>query len=475
MRNGLQYHICSAASVILITSAASAHGQLTATKPSLPSAPSSQLMLCALAKEGTTDARQSLLNEGMDAAPRLTRTQAEQMAIKNNPKISVSRLLALAQHQVVRETRSADLPTITANVTAVEAENGSRISAGYLTSSAVFEHAAAGANFSQLITDFGRVNNLVAFSKLQEKARHADLQAAIDDIVIETDRVFYTALQSKALYEVAKQNVTTRQITESQVSELTSNKLKSTLDLSFADVNLSQARLLQLDAENNMHASMAALDAVLGLDREITYDLVDDSKDATQPPPDVSQLVQQGLQQRPDLRATAFNQQAAAKYSRAQRDQLLPNISAAGTVGSVPIRPVPAYTTNWWGAIGVNVSIPIFNGSLYSAESKEANLRERVASERNRDLRDQIVRDIYTSWLSANAAFQRMAVSEELLKQANLSLQLAQTRYQMGLSSIVELSQAQYQQTDAAVGSTNAAYEYKLALATLNYQIGSAP
>lgn len=144
-------------------------------------------------------------------------------------------------------------------------------------------------------------------------------------------------------------------------------------------------------------------------------------------------------------------------------------------MGSVPIRPATYYVTNWWGAIGVNVNIPVFNGFLYSAQAKEAALRSQAAAERSRDLQDQIVRDIHTAWLTAKTAYQRVSVTQELLKQANLSLQLAQTRYQIGLSSIVELSQAQYQQTDAAISNTNAEYQYRLALATLNYQIGSAP
>jgi outer membrane protein len=59
--------------------------------------------------------------------------------------------------------------------------------------------------------------------------------------------------------------------------------------------------------------------------------------------------------------------------------------------------------------------------------------------------------------------------------EANLSLQLAQTRYQLGLSSIVELSQAQLQQTSAAIDNTNAQYQYRLSLAALNYQIGATP
>ncbi len=467
------------ASIVLIASTGVACAQMASTLRSLPNAPASHLIALAGGQQRPDatpvdpDQSASASTGGGDTRPKLTRIQAEQMAINNNPRISVARLLALAQHQVVRETRAAQLPTSTVSVTAVEAEDASRISAGLLNSPSVFEHAGAGANVTQLITDFGKTGNLVASSKLQEKAQNANAQATVDDIVIATDQAFYNALQSQALYRVALQNVTTRQTTESQVSELTRNKLKSTLDLSFADVNLSQAKLLLLDAQNNVQAFMAALDAVLGLDHEVDYDLVDDAPNVQAPPGDVDQLVQLGLKQRPDLQALDLNQQAAVKYSHAQRDQMLPSIAAAGTVGSVPIRPPQDYVTNWWGAIGVSMNIPVFNGFLYSAEAKEATIRAQAAAERSRDLRDQIVRDIRTAWLAANTAYQRTSVTAQLLQQANLSLQLAQARYQMGLSSIVELSQAQYQQTDAAIGNTNAEYQYRLALATLNYQIGA--
>ena len=381
----------------------------------------------------------------------------------------------VAYHQVVRETRAAELPTATAAITAEDAENGTRISAGTLTASRVFEHAGAGGGFTQLITDFGKTSNLVASSKLQEKAQNANAQATAEDIVLVTDQAFFNALQAQALLKVADQNVTTRQTTERQISELTKNKLKSTLDLSFADVNLSQARLLQLDAQNNVDSTMAALDAVLGLDRPVTYDLVEDGAALHAPPADADQLLQLAFQQRPDLQALTYSQQAAVRFSRAQRDQLLPSISAAGTAGSVPIRPAAYYIANWWGGIGVNMNIPIFNGFLFSAQAKEASIRAQAASEQTRDLRDRVVRDVRTAWLASNTAYRRVDVTAELLKEANLALQLAQTRYQLGLSSIVELSQAQFQQTDAAIGNTDAQYQYRLALATLNYQIGATP
>jgi outer membrane protein len=233
---------------------------------------------------------------------------------------------------------------------------------------------------------------------------------------------------------------------------------------------------LLLDAQNNADSTMMALDDVLGLDRQQIYDLVEDNDSLQPPPPDVDQLIQLGLQQRPDLQALNYNQQAASKFSHAQRDQMMPTISAAATAGTVPIRPGEQfYPTNWWGAAGVNMNIPIFNGFLYSAQAKEATIRAQAASEQSRDLRDHIVRDVRTSWLAADTAFQRVSVTAELLKEANLALGLAQTRYQLGLSSIVELSQAEFQQTDAAIGNTNAQYQYRLALAMLNYQIGATP
>ncbi len=243
----------------------------------------------------------------------------------------------------------------------------SRISAGSLTASRLFEHAGAGGRATQLITDFGRTRNLVASSKLQEKAQNANVLATTEDIVAATDQAFYNALQAQALLRVAGQNVETRQTTETQVNQMTKNNLKSTLDLSFADVNLSQAKLLLLDARNNDDSTMAALDAVLGLDRRVVYQLEDDTTPLQPPPPDAEPLIQLALRQRPDLQALNYDQQAAVKFSHAQRDQMFPTISAAGTAGSVPIRPDQYYTSNWWGGIGVNMNIPIFNGFLYSA------------------------------------------------------------------------------------------------------------
>ena len=435
----------------------------------LPSAPAAglNLLLQAAAPQAGSGAPNQL--------QRLTRAEAEQMAIRNNPRITAGKLLALAQHQIVREARSAELPTAYGQISAVDAHEAGRLSAGSLTSSRLLTHAGAGGGFTQLLTDFGRTRNLVLSQKLGEEASNANALATTEDVVLAADSAFYDALTAQSILQVARQTVNTRQTTQTQINQMTTNNLRSTLDLSFANVNLSQAQLLQLDAQNNADASMAALDAVLGLDHEVRYELVDATTPLTAPPLSPEPLVQEALQQRPDLQALNFDQQSSQKFARAQWEQMLPSITAAGTVGSVPVRTDQYYTTNWWGAVGVNMNIPIFNGFLYSSQAKEAEYRASAASQNSRDLRDRIVRDVHTAWLNANNAYQRVGVTAQLVKQANLGLQLAQTRYTLGLSSIVELSQAQLQQTSAEIDNTAAQYQYRLSLATLNYQIGVNP
>jgi outer membrane protein len=452
-----------------------------AAQSALPTAPNPQEISAlqdpgSVPSEQTPPATVAPTSAEPDASlPQLTLAEAEQIAVRNNPRVSVGKLMALAQHEIYREAKSAELPTVNAAATAVQAAEASRLSAGSLTASRLLQHVGGGANFTQLIYDFGHTHNLVLSRKLEEKASNASALATTEEIVLATDQAFYDALTAQAELNVARQTVNTRQATETQVGEMTRNKIKSMLDLSFADVDLSQAQLFQLDAQDNVDATMAALDAVLGSDHSVQYALVEGTTQPQPPPPAPDPLIQTALQQRPDLQSLSYDTQSAQKFARAQWDQLLPSISAAGTTGIVPVHPGTYYVDNWWGGIGGNVNVPIFNGFLYSSEAKEAKYRAQAAAENTRDLRDRIVRDVRTSWLQANMGWQRMKVTAQLVQQANLAMNLAQTRYKLGLSPIVELSQAQLQQTSAQIQDTSARYQYRLSLATLNYETGVGP
>jgi outer membrane protein len=405
----------------------------------------------------------------------LTLQEAEQIAIRNNPRIRVAQLLARAQQQVVRQTRSAYLPQLQAGAVAADANTGSRFTYDGLRSTRLLTHAGGGLDLHQLITDFGHTSNLIASSKLYEKAQNAQAQASTLDIVLVTDQTFYSALEALATMKVAEQTVNTRQATDQQITELTHNKLRSTIDLAFAEEDLAQAKLLLLDAQTEYNSDINALTSVLGFDHPMTYTLVESGGAVDSPPPDQDQLVQMALKQRPDLMVLDYDQQAAKKYSRAEREQLLPTISTMGVVGGTPVRDDQYFTSSWFGALGIDLEVPVFSGFRYVAQADEADERAKAAQENLRDLRDRVVRDVRDSWLQTNTSYQKIAVTQQLVQASNMGLQLAQARYKLGLSSIVELSQSQLEQTRASIENVNARYEYELSLAALNYQLGNLP
>jgi outer membrane protein len=404
------------------------------------------------------------------AGKKLTLPEAEDIALKNNPAVSVARLNALASQQVTRGVRSAYFPSSSINLTGVDSLDNSRITAGGLNNPIIYPRVAEGVIVSQLVTDFGRTSNLVASARFGAMASDESAQATIAQIKFAVDQAFYAVLQSRAVLKVAEQTVSTRQVLAEQVDALTKSKLKSDLDLSFANVNLAQAQLLLLDAQNQEKAALAGLSAILGFTTQQDFDVVDDTEPATAPSPDIDSLVSQAVSHRPELAALQFNWQAAQKFRDAERDLFRPSVRAVGTVGEAPVR--AEQLSNRFGAVGFNIEIPVFNGFLFNARSKEADLKAQAANQRLLDLKNRVVRDVRTAWLDANTAYSRLSVTKQLADQANLALDLAQTRYNLGLGSIVELSQAQVQATQAEIGNVSARYLYRLTEANLRFQTG---
>lgn len=401
----------------------------------------------------------------------LTRKQAEALALKNNPQITVGKLRALQAGQLVREQRSTLMPTAYFSLTAVDASTGARIAAGGLNNPIIYPRAASGVTVTELITDFGRTTHLVSSAQSSAKAEEENSAATTAQIVLAVDQAFYNSLETRALLDVAQQTVDARQLIVNRIGALTQAKLKSDLDLSFASVDVARAKLLQLEAKNNYAAALATLSAILGYPDQQTFDLVESSSAPEQPDLDVNPLILEALRQRPEVLALQDQVASAEKFAQAEHDLWRPTISAAGSAGEVPVR--NPSLPNWYGAVGVNINIPVFNGFLYNARSKSADLQTDVAKQRLMDERNNLARDVRTAWQQSQQAFERLAVTQQLREQANLGLNLAQSRYNLGLSSIVELGQAELAKTEADIADTDAQYQYRLTRLVLAYTVGA--
>ncbi|MGH9328119.1 MAG: TolC family protein, partial [Terriglobia bacterium] len=390
-----------------------------------------------------------------------------------HPEIFAAHYNALAQNQVVRESQSAYFPTMEADFTGSGADRNGRIGAGFLATSRLFNREGQGITIEQLITDSGRTPNLIASSRFQARAANENTQATRYDVLLAVDQAYFESLRDQALLKVARGTISERQVVLDQVTAMVQNKLKSKLDLSFANVSLAQAQLLEIQAENNVRISFAQLTRAMGLQNTPSFTLVQEPLPPAPPATGIG-LVNQAMENRPELASLRFSRDSAYKFQRAERDLSYPTVAAVGVAGYIPAieQLTSTLIPNHYEAAGINVQIPIFNGHLFAARREAALMKARQADENLRNMEERIARDVRVAWANADTAYRRIDVANELLNQAQLALALAQGRYNLGLSSIVALSQAQLNETQAAIQDVNAKYDYQEDNSALEYQMG---
>ena len=206
----------------------------------------------------------------------LTLAQAQQLAIQNNPQFSAARYNAAAAYQVPNEYKANFAPSVFGSFTSVGADNGSRLAAGGLNNPVVYNRVGSGLSVGQLITDFGRTKNLVGMANLQAQAEDQTTETTRAQILLRVSQAYFAALRAQAVLQVADQTVADRQLVADQVSALAQSKLKSNLDVSFANVNLSDAKLLQVQAQNDVKATQAQLATAMGLPNETGLTLAEE-------------------------------------------------------------------------------------------------------------------------------------------------------------------------------------------------------
>jgi outer membrane protein len=403
------------------------------------------------------------------ASQSLTLQEAEKIAIQNHPQVQAATYLAAEAKAQVTEARSAYYPHAYGSATGVEAETNSRVAAGALNNSIIFSRFADGVTVQQLVTDFGRTHELVKSSNLHAKAQEENVTTSRADVLLQVDAAYYNSLKAQAVLQVAEETVKDRRLVSDQVTELEKNKLKSGLDVSFANVNLAQAQLLLVQAQNDLQASYAELSAALGFADQKTFQLADQPLPPT-PPSDLSVLIAEAMRSRPEIISQQLDLSSAQSYAAAERDLWLPTISAVGTAGLTPYRVEELGSR--YAAAGFNLNIPIFNGRQFNALHAEAKAEAGARQQYLRALQNTVVREVRKAWLNANSGYQRLGLTQQLLDEANQALDLAQQRYKLGLSSIIELSQAQLNATQAQISQASAKYDYAAQLSALNYQVG---
>src|SRR6185437_10452729 len=417
----------------------------------------------------------------------LTLESARALALQNSPALQAAGYSARAAGRVVVENQAAYLPQLSAAATSVRVDgadsqvdrNGvqqqlsSYITAGAWNTSTLFNRTAAGVQLTQLVTDFGKTGSLVKGAKASYRAAQQNADAVRASVILDVTEAFFQTLQTRITVQIAQKALDDRQLEVDRVTVLAKNKLKSELDVSFANVSLAQTQLLLLQARNSFAASTAQLAYTLGLNaaNPRQFDVQEGPQATEPPPPDLSALLDQASHSRPELERQRAVVDAEHSNVSAQRASSYPTLSLLGAAGNTFSG--DAHLPDKYAAVGLNVSVPLFAGGRFRAQTAEARYRERTAQQQLQVLEDGVDRDVRVAWLNARAGFEALSASEKLRSYAAKALDLAKSRFTLGITTIIELDTAQLNALDAEIQNVKARYEYKIDLARLSFQVGS--
>ncbi|WP_254062543.1 TolC family protein [Acidobacterium sp. S8] len=402
----------------------------------------------------------------------LTLAQAEATALTNQPRMLAAQLRSQASQERIRETKSSFFPTIQFNATGVQvADTGTSTAAGNITTSSVSDRFAYGGNLTQLITDFGRTSALVGSARSTAEAQNDLATLTHAQVRLNVREAYYQVLGAEAVLRAALAAQANRQLISRQISALAQSELKSTLDVNFAKVLESEAELAVVRAQSAVARQRAQLATAMGLQQPVTAALSDvalpQNESLSLTPDD---LLKEAQSQRADLNAAQAQQHAASEFALSEKRLSYPTLNVLASAGQIPYHDHTLHDD--YAAAGFNLSIPVFNGGRFAARRNEAEQEAGARAHDVQQLKLEVGEQVRDSWYSADEAYKSIDVTSRLLAESKEALRLAQDRYEAGLGSIVELNEAQLNETSAEITAADATYTYLTRSAQLDFATG---
>jgi outer membrane protein len=306
--------------------------------------------------------------------------------------------------------------------------------------------------------------------KIQEFNRDSylsDLDNVLIQLVFGVKQAYYGLLQARRNREVAREVVGQFQHHLEQAKAFFEVGTKPKFDVTKADVDLSNAKLNLLKAENAFRLGLVALNNAMGLPEAPEYEIVDQFPFQREKI-DLEEATRSAYDRRPDLKTITTKKKSLEQSIELARKGYYPSVSGNAGYGwggsDFPL------DRGW--SFGAQVDVPLFSGfsTKYQVEEARANLDILAANEAL--LRQTIYQDVKQAWLNIDEAADRIVTAELSVRQANENLDLANGRYASGVGSPIEVTDALVAVSNAKTAHISALYDYRLALASLEKAVG---
>jgi len=393
----------------------------------------------------------------------LTLEDCINLTLQNNPAIAASYSTQEAQKSQLKQSKSNYLPQVNAN--AAYTRSNSNSSTG---NNGTNNNYSASVNASQLIYDFGQTSSNVG---IQEKAYQTSVQntnALLNDTIYSLKVAYYAVLSAQESEDVYKQSV--EQYTEQlkRAKAFYSVGTYPKIDVTSAQVNLNDAKLNLLTAQNSVKTKKQELLNVMGTN-DISPDFTLEMKDIL-PPFELTleQALQEAKNNRPDLLAKQLQVESARQNIALAQTGYTPTLTANGSYGWSGAD-FPLYDR--WSA-GASLNVPIFSGLSTYNKVEQAKQNLQTAYHNLTAAEQKVALEVNTAYLSLHNAKERIPVAKLTAEQAKESYNLAVGRYKVGVGNYIEVKDAETSYSKAELSHIQAVFDYNLAVAKLKNAMG---
>ena len=270
-------------------------------------------------------------------------------------------------------------------------------------------------------------------ANLEAEVTKRDVMATVGLLYIEALRADEAVKAREADIELAQQLV-------KLAKDRKAAGIATGLDVTREEVQLENDRQRLLVAQNEQESARLNLIRTLGIDFEVRLVLTDELKflPVARQSPEQALTIARG--QRLELQAQEQRQRLATLSLSPVTSERIPSLSLAGDYGWIGLKPEDALATR---SIGLNFSIPIFDGGQRESRISESRSRVRQESIRMKDVSDQITLEVRNALLTLESSTQQVAVAEKGLELALKELTFARDRFTAGLTTNIEVTNAQ--------------------------------
>ncbi len=389
------------------------------------------------------------------------------IALERHPSILAAAGSLRAGESRIGQARAGYYPQLDGSTGYSRTEPISSSGLGGTAGGGAFDSYSSNLSLSQNLYDFGKTSTQVRIQELNRDSSRSDLANVRTQVIFAVSQAYYGVLQTRRNRDVNREVVGQFQQHLEQARAFFEIGTKPKFDVTKAEVDLSNARLNLLKADNAFRLAQVALNNAIGLPEAPEFDLADEPS-FQRVEVDLEETLRRAYDRRPDLRALAERRRSLEESIVLARKGYYPSLSGNASYGwgggSFPL------DQGW--SFGASLHIPLFSGysTKYQIEEAQANLE--VVRANDVSLRQTIYQDVKQAWLNLAAAADQVETAALSVRQAAENLELANGRYGSGVGSPIEVTDALVAASNAKTSYNSALYDYKLAQASLEKAAG---